>query len=351
MPQKNVALVIGATGIVGGSMIRHLDSSADWEVIGLSRRRPYYPTRAAHIAVDLENPADCAEKLGGLDRVTHVFFAGYADRPGWAAQDRPNLALLANPLDVVETIAPGLRHVCLLQGTKAYGSHLGPFRTPARERDARHMPPNFYYSQQDYLIRKSEGKPWTWSCARPHAVCGYAVGIPMNLLSCIAVYATISKELGLPLRFPGSPVTYRAMYMATEAGLLARAMEWMATTPECANEAFNVTNGDFVRFEHMWPRFSEFFDMPSGPVQRIDLPVMMADKGEIWDAVVRRHDLVPNAFADMAHWPFAQYIFTNEWDMMSDTTKCRQFGFHEYVDTEQMFIDQFAALRANRVIP
>jgi hypothetical protein len=37
---------------------------------------------------------------------------------------------------------------------------------------------------------------------RPEAVCGYAVGNPMNLLMVISVYAAISKELGLPLRFP-----------------------------------------------------------------------------------------------------------------------------------------------------
>ena len=351
MPDKKVALVIGATGIVGGNMIRHLDGKDDWEVIGLSRRKTYYESTATFISVDLSDRGDCQAKLGNLDQITHVFFAGYTDGPTWAEQDAPNLALLANPMDVIEPIAKGLAHVCSLQGTKAYGSHLGPFKSPAKEHDPRHMPPNFYFSQQDYLIERSKGKNWSWSCLRPHAVCGYAVGIPMNLVSCIAVYATISKDLGLPLRFPGSPITYRTIYMATEAGLMARAMEWAATTPECADEVFNVINGDYVRFEDMWPKFAEFFDMDIGPVQRIDLPLMMADKAPLWDEIVKKHDLIPNDYADMAHWPFAQYIFNNEWDMMSDATKCRQFGFMDVVDTERMFLDQFAELRANRIIP
>jgi hypothetical protein len=34
----------------------------------------------------------------------------------------------------------------------------------------------------------------------------------MNLLMVIAVYAAISKELGLPLRFPGTEAAYRALY-------------------------------------------------------------------------------------------------------------------------------------------
>ena len=40
-----------------------------------------------------------------------------------------------------------------MQGSKWYGNHLGPYLTPARETDPRHMPPNFYYDQQDFLIK------------------------------------------------------------------------------------------------------------------------------------------------------------------------------------------------------
>ncbi len=351
MADKKFALVIGATGIVGGNMVKHLDTRDGWKVIGLSRRQPYYESNGEFISVDLSSPDECQSKLAELGHITHVFFAGYTDRPTWAEQDAPNLALLANPMNIIEPIAQNLQHICLLQGTKAYGSQLGPFKSPAKESDPRHMPPNFYFSQQDYLVRLATGKNWSWSCVRPHAVCGYAVGIPMNLVSCIAVYATISKELGLPLRFPGSPTTYSALYMATEANLLSRAMEWAATTPACANQAFNVINGDYVRFENMWPKFAEFFEMDTAPLQRIDLPLMMADKAPIWDQIVKKYDLVPNAYEDMAHWPFAQYIFNNEWDMISDMMKCRTYGFMDSVDTEKMFLDQFAELRANRIIP
>ena len=107
-------------------------------------------------------------------------------------------------LDVVEESAPNLQHVTIYQGGKAYGSDLGPFKTPAREDDPRLMPPNFYYDQEDHLRQRQQGKRWTFGILRPEAVCGYAVGNPMNLLTVIAVYAAISKELGLPLRFPGT---------------------------------------------------------------------------------------------------------------------------------------------------
>ena len=35
-----------------------------------------------------------------------------------------------------------------MQGYKVYGAHLGPFKTPAREDDPPHMPPEFNVDQQ-----------------------------------------------------------------------------------------------------------------------------------------------------------------------------------------------------------
>ena len=36
---------------------------------------------------------------------------------------------------------------------------------------------------------------------------------------------------------------------------------------------------------------------------------------------------------------------------MTSTTKIRQAGFHEVVDSEEMFLRLFAAFRAARIIP
>jgi hypothetical protein len=66
-----------------------------------------------------------------------------------------------------------------------------------------------------------KGKAWTWSAIRPSVVCGFALGNPMNLAMVIAVYAAISKELGLPLRFPGKPGAYDKLLEMTDVGLLA----------------------------------------------------------------------------------------------------------------------------------
>jgi PRISE-like Rossmann-fold domain len=114
------------------------------------------------------------------------------------------------------------------------------------------MPPNFYYDQQDLVAARQRGKTWTWSTARPHAICGFAIGNPMNLVMVLAVYATISKALGIPLRHPGTQENYHALYQCTDTALLSRALVWMATDSRCANEPFNITNGDLIRWENLW---------------------------------------------------------------------------------------------------
>jgi hypothetical protein len=129
------------------------------------------------------------------------------DRPSYTAGDEVWIGLGAN----------------LYQGGKAYGADLGPFKTPAREDDPRLMGPNFYYDQEDFLKERQSGRPWHYTVLRPEAVSGFAVGNPMNLIMVIGVYAAISKELGLPLRFPGPEAAYRALYQMTSAHILAKA--------------------------------------------------------------------------------------------------------------------------------
>jgi hypothetical protein len=141
------------------------------------------------------------------------------------------------------------------------------------------MPPNFYYNQQDFLEEFQKGKRWTWSVGRPHAVCGFSTGGPMNLTLAIAVYANISKALGLPLSFPGKLGAYSALYQCTDAALLAKTIEWMATEPKCANQAFNITNSDLIRWQNIGPKFADFFGLELAPPRHISLARVMADKG------------------------------------------------------------------------
>ena len=348
---RKTALVTGATGVVGRYLLRHLLQQPDWDVVAVSRRTPDVQGLHTHVTADLTDPADCRARLGGLRDVTHVFFAAYLERPDPAEHVAVNTAMLVNLVDAMEQAAPGLQHVHLLEGSKWYGSHLGPYKTPAKETDPRHMPPNMYYDQQDFLEARQRGKRWTWSASRPHAICGFALGNPMNLTTVIAVYAAISKELGLPLSFPGKPGAYRALYQCIDSALLARALTWMATEPACANQACNITNGDLFRWENLWPRIARAFDMEVGPVRHISLVRFMADKAPVWERIVQKHGLKPHPYRDLAAWAFGDFVFASDYDIVSDLGRIRRLGFTETVDSEEMFIRLLGEFRAERIIP
>ena len=147
---KKIALVPGASGIIGRTLIEHLSGLDDWHIVGLSRRKPESNMRAKFIEVDLIERADCEQKLGGLNDITHIFYAAYQPRPTLAKEVAPNKTMLVNVVEVVEAASPGLQHVNLITGGKFYGAHLGPFKTPAKESDPRHMPPNFYYDHSRF---------------------------------------------------------------------------------------------------------------------------------------------------------------------------------------------------------
>ncbi|TDR85154.1 SDR family oxidoreductase [Enterovirga rhinocerotis] len=345
------ALVVGGLGVAGYGIVRHLATQPDWTVHAVSRRKPDDAAGATWHSCDLLDRDAVERVLGELRDITHIFYVAYLAKPTFAEEVAPNLAMLVNAVEVVERASPGLQHVSLMQGTKAYGTHLGPYKTPARETDPRHMPPNFYYDQEDYLRSRAPTARWTWSALRPRTIYGYASNSPMNMTSVLAVYAAISKELGLPLRFPGTPGGYRALQQTVDTDLLARAAVWAATEPRCAGEIFNVTNGGLFRWEQMWPKIAEAFEMECGPVQTIRLAVQMADKAALWDGMVERYGLRRRSFAETVSWAFGDFQWHADYDSISETTKIRRFGFHEVVDDEEMLIRQMRELRALRVIP
>lgn len=349
--RTKLALVAGARGVIGQNLVEHLSTLGDWDIVGLSRRGGEGTGNVRHIAVDLLAPDDVRAKLAGLGGVTHVFYAAYQERPTWAELTPPNLAMLANLVEAIEPVAPGLRHVSLMQGYKVYGAHLGPFKTPARETDAGHMPPEFNVDQQAFLEDRQRGKAWGWSALRPSVVCGFALGNPMNLTLAIAVYASIARELGLPLRFPGKPGAYDALLEVTDAGLLARATVWAAVSEQCQNQAFNINNGDLFRWSEMWPKLARLFDLDMAPPLPMSLESVMADKGPLWRALAERRGLAPHPYEQLSSWRFADAVFSWDYDMFADGSKARRFGFHDYVDTEAMFANLVADLRRRRVIP
>jgi nucleoside-diphosphate-sugar epimerase len=347
-----VVLVTGAQGVSGRAVVDHYSKQPNSRVYGLSRRTSVNSNSIEHISVDLLDADDIKTKLSPIPGVTHLFFGAYVDKQDPKEKSSANVALLRGLLDHLRDSAPTLRHVTIFQGGKAYGSDLGPYKTPAREDDPRLMSPNYYYDQEDLLRESQSGQDWNFTVIRPGgAICGFSIGSAMNLISVIGVYAAISREMGLPLRFPGPERVYNALYQVTSADLLAEATIWAGNTPAAANQIFNVTNGDTMRWKHMWPRIAKMFEMEVADPIPFSLTTYMADKGPVWESIVKKYGLRTISYEQLVSWGYGDFAFRQDFDNVSSTIKVRQAGFQDCMDTEAMFGTYFTKLQELKVLP
>jgi nucleoside-diphosphate-sugar epimerase len=354
-------LVAGATGIAGGATARHFASLPGWETVALSRRRPAVPGNVAHAPVDLTDREQCAEVLNTLPGITHLaYMALYEEEDlvqGWRERRQMdmNLGMFRNLLDALETDRHRLQHVTILQGGKAYGSHLHPVPVPAKERWPRGEHDIFYWPQEDLLRERAASADWGFSILRPSMILGDPVGSPMSIVAALGVYASIMKQLGEPLRFPGGG---KYVTSCTDSRLIARAVEFVTDNPAARGETFNVVNGDVLVWQDFWPALAAHFGMPVGAPKLMKLSEEMPRLAKAWDEIVQQHSLEPYTMDQLigGSWHFADHAFAYGQEHPPDRIvmspiKLRQAGFPACFDTEDSLLHWIRRLQDRRILP
>jgi nucleoside-diphosphate-sugar epimerase len=343
-------LVVGGSGVTGGAIGRHLSGSGR-PVTALSRSGSR-ATGSAPDAVFLRGDLSIEDGVprGSLSDITHVVYAGYVEGTTHADTTSRNAAMLRNLLHALDQDGADVEHFQLIGGGKSYGEHLGPYRTPAKESDPRLLGPILYNPQEDAVWQWADDRGAAWTVLRPDGVIGFGARSPMNILAGLAAFAMLSRSEGVPLRFPGSWGGWRALHQATDARILAKAVEWAFSAPTARGQIFNVTNGDHFRWCNLWPDIAAFFEMPHAEPQPLDLEAHMVDRDAEWAELTLREGLRESAFRDFVVWPFVAGWWSTEFDMVQSTVKIRQAGFAECIDSHQSFIDHLSALRAGRFI-
>lgn len=236
-------LVVGALGVVGRAALEHFGQRPGLARVGLSRHAPDFAPEASWVSADLRDAQATRAALAAHGDATHVVYAALNEQPdllkGWRDSGNVDLntGMLRNTLDALRE-AP-LRHVTLLQGTKAYGVHTGrPMPVPARETDAVRDHANFYFDQQDLLAERAAAQGFGWTIFRPQIVLGVALGSAMNPVATLGAYAALSREAGQPLRYPGHP---HLLTECTDARLIARAIAWAWDEPRAGRRSISPT--------------------------------------------------------------------------------------------------------------
>ncbi|MEZ5219108.1 MAG: NAD-dependent epimerase/dehydratase family protein [Ilumatobacteraceae bacterium] len=357
---EHTVMVVGASGLVGTAAVeRFLADGA--EVIAVSRRAPEVTPspRLRHLPLDLRDADACRAAAPSFAEVTHVVYAAVYEMPGlvpgWTDphQMSVNLQMLTNVLDAVA--ASPVRHLSLLQGTKAYGAHLHPIRVPARESEPRDAHENFYWLHEDLVRERSAREGWSFTIWRPQLIVGPNHGVVMNIPPVIGAYAAIRRAEGLPFSFPGGAPW---VWEAVDTRLIADAMSWAANEPAAANETFNITNGEVFEFRDMWPALARTLGVEVGPDEPLSIAEYLPPRAEVWDRIVREHDLRPVALPELLgeshHYADVCFAFGAEAappPTYLSTVKLKQAGFGGAYDTEASFCHWLQVLIDRRILP
>ena len=164
---SRIALVVGATGVVGLNLTEHLAAESGWKVFGLARN-PSDSEGVQAVAADLLKPDTLSGALKGIEP-THVFLTTWLRQPTEAENIKINATMVRNLLQALSNIG-SVQHVALVTGLKHY---LGPSRATARESC---QPPRSAKTRAGWKLIISTMRRRTRSSLRPsetalHGVC------------------------------------------------------------------------------------------------------------------------------------------------------------------------------------
>src|SRR5258706_3458320 len=343
---ENRAFIIGASGMGGGNLADHLLWKG-WNVAGLSGGRTAVSPAIESITADLTSAESVTQALAGRT-FSHVFFTAWARQATEKDNIRVNGGMVRHVLETLGA-SGGVAHAALVTGLKHY---LGPFEayatgavpiTPFREEQGRQAVDNFYYEQEDRLFEAAQRYGFSWSVHRPHTIIGFAVGNAMNMGVTLAVYATLCKQTGQPFVVPGSAAQWDSLTDMTDARLLARHLEWAATSPAARNQDFNVVNGDVFRWKWMWSRIAEYLGIEAAPFDGVMRPLesRMQDAGTQWSDIAARFKLKEANIDTLVSWWHTDADLGRPMEVLTDMTKSRKAGFLDYQCTHDAFFALF----------
>jgi nucleoside-diphosphate-sugar epimerase len=373
-----VAFITGANGITGSAILEYLiqtTNSEQWSKIIITSRSPFKSTisdpRVEFIALDFsQKPEILAEKMCWVCKeVTHAYFASYVHVDDFAELNTANRSLFENFLNALLEVSPDLENCTLQTGGKYYNLHLYPVPTPAREEEPRREASidNFYFPQEDFLIAKQKGERWSWNIIRPEAIIG-TTNKPngMNSALTYALYILVCKELGHEAKMPTNQIYWNGTDNSSYAPLIADLTIFVSTNPKCANEAFNIVNGDHFCWRYMWPRVAAYFGARASSEQNFEKPFptpgvpqlelsfaeWAKDKRPVWDRICDKAG-VPQAKStwDAGTWAYQDWVFQRTWSATLSINKARKFGWTGHMDSYEAFVKTFEKMKALKQIP
>ncbi|PPJ56846.1 hypothetical protein CBER1_11058 [Cercospora berteroae] len=372
------ALITDADGIAGRALLKHLvdcTTKDEWARIVVNTRSTTHcktsDDRIHFVNLDFsQRPGTLIEQMTGpCANITHAFFCSYVHEGIFEELNKANAELFENFLLALTAAATALANVTLLSSTRYYGSHISPVPTPCREGDARRGDPadNFYHAQEDFLTMLQMNQNWTWNVIRPEPIISAAV-VPggFNIALSLAMYFMITEQVVEEARMPTNERCWNGIAAFSDAKLLAEFSVWAASNAECANQAFNFSNGDHFVWRFAWPLLADHFGAYSTPDQTFQKPEPVrgmlqqefslvewaSDKKAVWGRVCEGTGILEarESFSS-ASWSELDSMLQRSWSASVSVNKARKFGWTGFKDSFDCFVDAFEALRQENLLP
>lgn len=331
----------------------------------MTSRSPFKTTvqdsRITFIALDLSSPpSTLVQRMSPIcAEVTHAYFSSYIHKDDFAELNKANETLFSTFLDALIEVTPNLQNCTLQTGGKHYNVHIKPVSSPAREDEPRNSSPleNFYYPQEDYLLARQAGQPWTWTVIRPEAIIGHtSKPNGMNSALTYALYFLVCRHMGTEANMPTNQIYWDGYDDLSDSRLIADMTIWASTTPKAQNHAFNVTNKDYLCWRYMWPRLAAYFGASASSEQKFEKPrpkegdtqlefslaEWAADKREVWERICDESGC-PEAKGtwDKGTWAFQDWVFQRTWSATLSVNKARRMGWNGHIDSYRSLVDAF----------
>jgi hypothetical protein len=170
--------------------------------------------------------------------------------------------------------------------------------------------------------------------------------------------------------------------------------EYSVLTKECANEDFNIQDGDVYTWSRGFPLLAKYFGTKvkkldgsekneaefdtRTPAPRDGLPSSLKNRivmtnwakqpkvKEAWERLQKKHGLQPAVFEKM-WWPLLDFLFGIQWDCKCvpcgretaaadgrasmSMTKCRDYGFFGYCNSTEAHYEMFREAERNKLLP
>ncbi|KAH7377360.1 hypothetical protein BKA66DRAFT_572159 [Pyrenochaeta sp. MPI-SDFR-AT-0127] len=293
---KNHALVIGASGLIGWSIVDQLlqpyPSPSPFRKITALVNRPltledsFWPQHAPGrpelsltsgvnlLCNEDEFAAILQDKVSNVESISHVYYFAFKENPDSEKEVEINLGMMRSVVRAVKKLSSNFKFFVFPGGTRGYGIYRpdGIFTAPLHEEMAEQLPEDYsktvaYPHYRQLLRLESANEEWTWCELCPDAIIGFTPnGSGFSLAGHWAVYLYAYKLVhgeGAKIPYPGVTKGYESLYSETSAATLAKVAIHASLHPSKFKERiFNVADSvEPSAMRERWPQIASWFNL------------------------------------------------------------------------------------------